>query len=518
MWSHFDQTVDNKPIPSLQSLIDKDAAFQPDTPSMALGPHVSGPNPRASLSSWADDTDPFSALDPAGVTPEPHVPKLNLAIISHLNPNIGAGASVANATTIISDGSGIPDSPSPLPAGLPEISGIPNNNNTPMNVDGNTGSIDAAQGSNVDPLLPRSPPVEEYKETIGEASIMLQECGDWICIFPVNKGKYTPSGVIVDKLAYLLMAIHDGGWEHTIIEDSSIIEGYVPKDVTNFTLKQLMDKLFFPERPPYIKKKKGKGKVKEFVPSSQPLENQDVEMISTEGVKPTKPTQAKPTPKHTPPKLPIKAAFPPPPLPPTPKDTSKINSDFICMHSAPTSPIPPVELKLFDRTSNTYITELAHIPTVFPSGEPMNLDLYITWLDSSCAVVLRHNWLACYNPLIDWASSNTTASSSVLSWTVPANAPVHTSVDTPPISTLDSPSSTANIPQPSISLINATAFLHTSCLPGSCNFHLGLSAISATTGASQVSNTPVNLSNMPNKYYEFTNIFSKAWADTLTPH
>ncbi|KXN87259.1 hypothetical protein AN958_09028, partial [Leucoagaricus sp. SymC.cos] len=178
-------------------------------------------------------------------------------------------------------------------------------------------------------------------------------------------------------------------------------------------------------------------------------------------------------------------------LPTSTSASAPTKADFVCVHSTPTSPISPVELRLFDGTSNTYITELVHIPIVFPTGESMTLDLYITQLDLPCTVVLRHNWLACYNPLIDWASSSI-------------------SFQPLPLSTLDSPSSATDIPQPSISLINATAFLCASCLPGSCNFCLGLSSVSATAGASQVSDTPVDLSNMPTEYHEFSDIFSKA--------
>ncbi|KXN83838.1 Serine/threonine-protein kinase HT1 [Leucoagaricus sp. SymC.cos] len=325
MWHHFESVTDtdNKPLPALQSIIDKNAFLDLNTPSMHLGPHVSGPNPHAQLSNWAEDTDLFPTLDPAGVTPEPPVPKLNPAILEIVDASVNT--SHYNIPPPLSDketGAAsysvtVPEQPRPR---------IGDEN---MQDVGTSGTIDTAQGSNVvDPLRPNSPPVEEYKETIGEASMTLQECADWIHLFPVNKGKFTPSGAIADELAYLLTAIYDGGWEHTVIEDSSIIEGYVPKNVTNFTLKQLMDRLFFPTRPPYIEKKdKGKAKAKEVVPSSQPLEDQDIEMITTEGVQKTQTAKLapnKPTPKRTPPKPPIKAAFPPLPKPPTPKVSSSL--------------------------------------------------------------------------------------------------------------------------------------------------------------------------------------------------
>jgi len=78
-----------------------------------------------------------------------------------------------------------------------------------------------------------------------------------------------------------------------------------------------------------------------------------------------------------------------------------LDSAFAYGHSLPTTPTPPMELHLFDGTSNNIISKVVLLSVKFPSGEYMTLDFYVTPLDSCYLLVLGHSWLICYNLLID---------------------------------------------------------------------------------------------------------------------
>jgi len=70
-----------------------------------------------------------------------------------------------------------------------------------------------------------------------------------------------------------------------------------------------------------------------------------------------------------------------------------VDSKFVDTHHLKTLATPPVALCLFDGSSNSTISEIANLPIVFSTGDCMNLDFYVTTLDSSCSLVLGYNWL-----------------------------------------------------------------------------------------------------------------------------
>ena len=159
----------------------------------------------------------------------------------------------------------------------------------------------------------------------------------------------------------------------------------------------------------------------------------------------------------------------------------------------------------------------------------MNLNFYITPLDSSCSLVLGYNWLVQHNPLIDWV--NVLINFCLSLWE--NLAPSHVVASTPlasllflniPLQSLDSVVSISasetfisNSKQPNIAIIGAVAFLYASKLPSSSNFELCLCSLDIQTNSTKLTEAP-DLSNVPSEYYEFTNIFSKTKAKVLTSH
>ena len=183
-------------------------------------------------------------------------------------------------------------------------------------------------------------------------------------------------------------------------------------------------------------------------------------------------------------------------------------------YKLPVVSVHPIELKLFDGTSNAVITQSLELPVLFPTGESMTVNFYVTPLDPSCSVVLGYNWLTRYNPLIDWVLGSITFRPQLLGPSSPSLTSSARAAQLPS----QNPSTPSPDSVPRISLIGAAAYMRACKLPGTQSFRIHLTDKTFSANSASVSDEAPDLSHIPEDYRDFADVFSKAKADTLAPH
>ena len=166
-----------------------------------------------------------------------------------------------------------------------------------------------------------------------------------------------------------------------------------------------------------------------------------------------------------------------------------VDSKFVNTHHLKTSATSPVALCLFDGSSNSTICKITNLPIIFSTSDCMNLDFYVTPLDSSCSLILGYNWLAWHNPLIDWVNGSIKFHLFLQENLTPSHIVVNIPLASPsfldiPLQSSDSvvsipasETSVSNPGWPNITIIGAAAFLYASKLLGSHNFELCLCSL-----------------------------------------
>ena len=203
-----------------------------------------------------------------------------------------------------------------------------------------------------------------------------------------------------------------------------------------------------------------------------------------------------------------------------------VDTKYALRHSLSTYSISLIVLRLFNGTSNFVITQAVNLSVKFPaSGDVTPMTFYLAPLDSECMIVLGHNWLTCYNLLIDWVLSSLTFWTPAPSLLAPLSTPSLVLSGNPdsglsgkstpgPVPSVDTPVCTP----PHISLINAAALVRACKLEGSTKYQLQLCPSDSAKAHSSSASTPPDLDIVPPEYRDYADVFSKVKASELPLH
>ena len=183
-----------------------------------------------------------------------------------------------------------------------------------------------------------------------------------------------------------------------------------------------------------------------------------------------------------------------------------LNSATVLKHQLRTYKINLIPLRLFDGTTNSVIRSTVDLLLHFPSGDKQTIMFYVTPLEASCITVLGHNWLTCYNPLIDWVLGS-----------IKFRSPLETDSLTSPEAVAMAPLSSDPLTPTllvalKVSFVNTAAFTLLSKMDNNQVYQLFLSDKTAPDDA------PVNMTGILPDYHKFTNVFSKTHTSAPALH